>query len=98
MAAAMAAFVTAASLIVLRRLGGRHRRIALDRDWSAFAIGQDVGAGLPLRAWLCLCGVSAGTVKSAAQFLGWTAFIMRAPGVSGRAALFYFFLRFLRRD
>jgi hypothetical protein len=39
MAAAVAAFVTAAAFMVLRRLGGRHRRIALDRDRSAFAIG-----------------------------------------------------------
>src|SRR4029077_85317 len=57
----------------------------------------NVGAGLPLRAWLWLCCVTAGSMKSAAQLLSRTAFVMRAPGMNGRVAFFGFFLRFLRR-
>jgi hypothetical protein len=55
-----------AVLVMLRRLGGRHRRIALDRDRSALAIGQNIGASLAFRTRLGLCYVATPAMKSAA--------------------------------
>jgi hypothetical protein len=62
----MAFFLMNAVLVMLRRLGGRHRRIALDRDRSALAIGQNIGASLALRPWLGLGYVTTPAMKSVA--------------------------------
>jgi len=62
----MAFFSMNAVLVMLRRLGGRHCRIALDRDRSALAIGQNIGANLALRPQLGLCYVTTPAMKSAA--------------------------------
>jgi hypothetical protein len=62
----MAFFSMNAVLVMLRRLGGRHRRIALDCDRPTLAIGQNTGASLALRPQLGLCYVTTPAVKSAA--------------------------------
>jgi hypothetical protein len=62
----MAFFSMIAVLVMPRRLGGRQRRIALDRDRSALAIGQNIGASLALRPRLGLCYVARPAMKSAA--------------------------------
>jgi hypothetical protein len=61
----MAFFSMNAVFVVLRRLGGRQRRIALDRDRSALAIGQNIGASLALRPRLGFCYVTTPAMKSA---------------------------------
>ena len=67
---------------LLRRLARRRLTVALDRHTASFAIGQQVGAHL-VRRWLPWHFIIAAcAVKFALEFLAWTFFFVRTPGMA----------------
>jgi hypothetical protein len=78
----MIGFTAKAAILLPLRFGWRRSRIALDRNWSALAIGEKIGL-YRLVSRPSLLAVAARAAKSAAQFFGRPAFFVHAPGMIG---------------
>ena len=93
----MIGFAAEASIVLSCRFRWRCRRIALDRNLPAFAIGQSIW----LRPFISLqkfLAVAARSTEFSVQFFRALAFFVDAPGMVGRCATFRFFQRFLVGD
>jgi hypothetical protein len=92
----MIGFTAKAAIVLACRFGWRCSLIALHRNPSALAIGQNISQRLLISLWNFL-GVGARAMESAVQFFGVSVFFVDAPGMIGRCATFRTFSRLLPR-
>ena len=89
-------FAAKAAIVLAYRFGWRCSRIALDRNPSSLAIGQNISLRLVVSAWNFL-PVAARAMESAVQFFCALVRLVDAPGVIRRFAAFRPLSRLLRR-